>query len=137
MSKVVLDASALLALLNEEPRSEQVATLIEEGAAMSTVNLSEVVAKLSEAGMPEEAIHEALDALGITMVDFDSASAYKAGLLRLATKKSGLSLGDRACLALAQQLGLPAVTTDRVWETLSIGITIQIARPSAKNLPPA
>ena len=137
MSKVVLDASALLALLNEESGSEFVAALIEEGAAMSTVNLSEVVAKLNEAGMPEEAIHEALDALGITIVDFDTAFAYKTGLLRLATKKAGLSLGDRACLALAGQLGLPAVTTDRVWENLSLGITIQIARSSAKNLPPA
>lgn len=137
MSKVVLDASALLALLNEELGSEHVAMLIAEGAAMSTVNLSEVVAKLSEAGMPEEAIHEALDALGITIVDFDSTFAYKAGLLRVATKKAGLSLGDRACLALAGQLDLPAVTTDRVWESLSLGITIQIARSSASKLPPA
>ncbi len=137
MSKVVLDASALLALLNEEPGSEHVAMLIEEGATMSTVNLSEVVAKLSEAGMPEEAIHEALDALGITIVDFDNAFAYKTGLLRLATKKAGLSPGDRACLALAGQLGLPAVTTNCVWESLPLDITIQIARSSAKDLPPA
>jgi ribonuclease VapC len=137
MSKVVLDASALLALLNEEPGSELVATLIEEGAAISTVNLSEVVAKLSEAGMPQEAIHEALDPLGMTIVDFNNMFAYKAAWLRLVTKKAGLSFGDRACLALAQQLALPATTTDRVWESLSIGVTIQTARSAAKNLPPA
>src|SRR5579884_2683315 len=135
MSKVVLDASALLALLNKERGSESVAEFIESGATMSAINLSEVVAKLSEAGMPEETIHEVLDALGITIVDFDSVFAYKAGLLRLATKKAGLSLGDRACLALAGHLGLPAVTTDRVWESLSLTIPIQIARPSTKNLP--
>lgn len=133
MSKAVLDASALLALINQEPGSELVAEYIENGAVMSTVNLSEVVAKLSDAGMPEEAIHEALDSLGLTVVDFDSAYAYKVGLLRPTTKHAGLSLGDRACLVLAQQLGLPAVTTDRVWEGLSLCIKVQIARQFSKN----
>lgn len=128
MSKVVLDASALLALLNKERGSERVAEFIENGATISTINLSEVVAKLSEAGMPEETIHEVLDALGLTIVDFDRTFAYKAGLLRNATRLAGLSLGDRACLALAQQLDFPAVTTDRIWENLSLGIKIQMAR---------
>ena len=128
MSKTVLDASALLALLNQEPGSEQVTECIENGAAISAVNLSEVVAKLSEAGLPEEAIHEALDSLGLTIVDFDATFAYKVGLLRPTTKHAGLSLGDRACLALARQLNLPAVTTDRIWENLSLDISIQVVR---------
>ena len=132
MSKVVLDASALLALLNKEPGNEFVAEFIENGAIMSAVNLSEVVAKLSEAGLPEETIHDVLDALGLTIVEFDRTSAYIVGLLRPATRQAGLSLGDRACLALARQLNLSAVTTDRIWENLSLGIQIQVARPSSK-----
>ena len=132
MSKVVLDASALLALLNKEPGNELVAEFIENGAIMSAVNLSEVVAKLSEAGLPEETIHDVLDALGLTIVEFDRTSAYIVGLLRPATRQAGLSLGDRACLALAQQLNLSAITTDRIWENLSLGIQIQVARPSSK-----
>src|SRR6185312_8026671 len=115
MSKSILDASALLALLKEEPGSEHVVEAITEGAAISTVNYSEVVAKLNEAGMPEDAIHESLDSLGLEIVDFDSELAYLAGLLRPLTKRAGLSLGDRCCLALAQNRNLPVFTTDRQW----------------------
>ena len=128
MRGYVLDASALLALLKQEDGSEQVAEFITEGAVINSVNLSEVIAKLSEAGMPEDAIHETLDMLTLMTVDFDMALAYEAGLLRPLTKQAGLSLGDRACLALAKQLNLPAITTDRVWENLSLDITIQVIR---------
>ncbi len=128
MRGYVLDASALLALLKQEDGSEQVAEFITERAVINSVNLSEVIAKLSEAGMPEDAIHETLDMLTLMTVDFDMALAYEAGLLRPLTKQAGLSLGDRACLALAKQLNLPAITTDRVWENLSLDITIQVIR---------
>ena len=128
MRGYVLDASALMALLNQEPGSERAAEIITEGALMSSVNLSEVVAKLSEKGMPGDVIHEVLDALGIMMVDFTSVLAYEVGLLRPLTKHTGLSLGDRACLALAKHLNLPAVTADRIWENLSLGITVQVIR---------
>ena len=128
MRGYVLDASALLALLKQEDGSEQVAEFITEGAVINSVNLSEVIAKLSEAGMPEDAIHETRDMLTLMTVDFDMALAYEAGLLRPLTKQAGLSLGDRACLALAKQLNLPAITTDRVWENLSLDITIQVIR---------
>lgn len=128
MSKSVLDASALLALLKEEPGSEQVIEAITEGAAISTVNFSEAVAKLNEAGMPEEAIHASLDSLGLEIVGFDTELAYLAGLLRPLTKQAGLSLGDRSCLALAQHLDLPAFTTDWQWSNLSLSIKIQLLR---------
>ena len=72
MNHYVLDASALLALLKLEARGEQVAEAIANGAAISVVNFSEVVAKLSEAGMPESAIHESLDSLGLEVVDFNA-----------------------------------------------------------------
>ena len=128
MQNYVLDASALLALLNQEQGSERVASCIANGAVISTVNLSEVVAKLSDAGVPEEVIREALSVLGIVIVDFDTVLAYDAGLLRPLTRQVGLSLGDRACFALARRFELPAVTTDKVWETLSLGVVVQLIR---------
>jgi len=128
MKRGVLDASALLALLNGESGSEQVASVIANGAAISTINLAEVVTKLSEIGMPEALIHDALDLLGIEIVDFDFELAYQVGLLRPLTRHAGLSLGDRACLALAKHLDLPALTTDRVWESLDIGVAVQMIR---------
>ena len=128
MSTCVLDASALLALLNKERGSEQVAQAITTGAAISFVNLSEVVAKLSEAGMPKEAIYEVLALLALEQINFEAEQAYMAGMLRLATKHAGLSLGDRACLALAKRLNLPALTTDKAWESLDLDVTIQVVR---------
>jgi ribonuclease VapC len=128
MKRGVLDASALLALLNGESGSEHVAGVIVDGAAISAVNLAEVVTKLSEIGMPEALIHEVLDSLGLEIIDFDFEQAYQVGLLRPLTRHAGLSLGDRACLALAKQLGLPALTTDRIWERLAIGVIVQIIR---------
>lgn len=128
MSKWILDASALLALLNRERGSEYVVTALADGAAICVVNLSEVVAKLNEVGMPEEAIHEALDPLGLEIVNFDALLAYKAGMLRAGTKHAGLSLGDRACLALAQFFDVPVLTTDKIWESLSLNIAIRVIR---------
>jgi ribonuclease VapC len=128
MQSYVLDASALLALLNQEPGSERVAACIANGAAISTVNLSEVVAKLSDASIPEEVTREILSVLGIVVIDFDTVLAYDAGLLRPLTRQVGLSLGDRACLALARRLNLPAVTTDKVWQKLSLDIAVQLIR---------
>ena len=127
MSKVVLDASALLALLNAESGSQEVAERLSE-AAVSAVNLSEVVAKLSERGIPESEIRSALDGLGLEIVAFDKTMAYRAGLLRQATRSLGLSLGDRACLALALQVEAPVFTTDRSWKTLRIGVRVRTIR---------
>ena len=128
MMQGVLDASALLALLNREPGSEQVADVIAEGAVISAVNLSEVVAKLSEAGMPEEVIREVLDLLGLQVIAFDTEQAYQSGLLRPQTRSDGLSFGDRACLALAKRLDLPALTTDRAWESVKMAVTVLVVR---------
>ena len=100
VSNAVLDASALLALLQDEPGSDRVLESL-PGALVCSVNLSEVVAKLTELGMPEPDIRVALS-LGLEVVAFDEALAYSAGALRPATRPAGLSLGDRACLALAR-----------------------------------
>ena len=127
MPEVVIDASALLALLNAEPGADTVAEALPEGV-ISAVNLSEVVAKLCDAGMPEKAIHQALQPLGIEIVPFDEEQAYQAGLLRTSTQDLGISLGDRACLSLAKKLGIDALTADRAWTELSIGTTIKLIR---------
>ena len=126
MSSWGVDASALLALLNQEPGGERVAAAMPDGVALSAVNLSEVVAKLSEAGLPEAAVHQALDPLGLQTAAFDAELAYRAGLLRPLTRGAGLSLGDRACLALAQRLGLPVLTADRTWAELQLGVAVQV-----------
>jgi len=119
MNEAVLDASALLALLGAEPGADAVAACL-PNAAICAVNLSEVIAKLAEAGMPEDAIHAAL-ALPIRLVDFDEALAFRAGLMRPRTRSLGLSLGDRACLALAGQLEAKAVTAESLWSKLPPG----------------
>ncbi len=127
MSEVVLDASALLALLNREPGHEEVARAIPR-AAIGAINLSEVVAKLSESGMPEEIIREALEGLALEVHAFGRELAYEAGLLRTVTKPGGLSLADRACLALGRHLSLPVLTTDRAWEGLEVGVEVRLLR---------
>ena len=128
MNYYVLDASALLVLLKREPGSDRVIEAITNGASISAVNFCEVVGKLQDGGMPEEAIHETLDPLELDIVQFDTKLAYQAGFLRPPTKNAGLSLGDRACLALAQHLNLPVLTTDRVWKDLLPTITVQLIR---------
>lgn len=127
MPEVVIDASALLALLNSEPGADIVAEAI-RGGAISAVNLSEIITKLCGAGMPEKAIRQALQSLGLEIVPFDEEQAYLAGLLRASTQNKGISLGDWACLSLAKTLGVTALTTDKAWAGLSVGATIKVVR---------
>lgn len=119
MSKYVLDASAVLALLNQEPGAEQVEPLLSE-SVISAVNLSETLTKLIDAGMSPDEAQEAINLLGIEVVPFNSAQSLLAASLRPATRKKGLSLGDRCCLALGVQLGLEVVTAERVWAQLKV-----------------
>lgn len=120
MIKNVLDASAVLAVLNGERGEKKVVPLLAE-SAISTVNLTEVAAKLLEAGMDETSAQLAVAVLGIgEIVDFTTDSAWEAAVLRPLTKQYGLSLGDRACLALAVKLKVPAVTADKEWSKLKL-----------------
>lgn len=127
MSEVILDASAVLALLNQETGSEEILQLI-DNAAISTVNLSEVIAKLAEAGIPEDDIKQILFHLNLEVILFNEEQALKAGMMRPETKSIGLSFGDRACLALGIVLNQPVITTDRLWSNLSLGIEIRVVR---------
>lgn len=99
---------------------------LSEGAMMSTVNVAEVVTKLAEDGMDEGSIPRSIGVFGIDLQPFGEADALAAGLLRPATQAFGLSLGDRACLALAMKSGLPALTGDRAWRDLPRLLDIEI-----------
>ncbi len=127
MSRVVLDASAILALLNQEEGAERVAPFLAD-AVISTVNLAEVVTRLALAGMPETAIREALALLPLESVPFDAGQAIDVGLLAPTTRPSGLSLGDRACLVLARRLDATAVTADQAWVGIDAGVAVELIR---------
>jgi PIN domain nuclease of toxin-antitoxin system len=114
VSDVVLDASALLALIHREPGSERVAPMMPR-AVIGAVNMAEVVGKLAYGGLPEDSIRAALGPLGIHAVAFDEEQALEVGLLRNRLGRSGLSLADLCCLTLAGRLGAPAITADRKW----------------------
>ena len=124
---VVLDASALLALMNDEPGAISVKEALPE-AVISAVNLAEVVTKLVDGGMPAAQIFNDLGELNLSDVPFDVQRALATGLLRAATRSSGLSLGDRACLSLALQLACPVITSDRAWTQLDLGVDVRLAR---------
>ena len=125
--RVVLDASGLLALLNSEPGAQVVAEMLPR-AIMSSVNLSEVVSKMADNGVPEQVVHEILDGFELEVISFDVEQSYRAGMLSQATRSQGLSLGDRACIGLALGLGLPVLTADRIWANLDLGIDVQLTR---------
>ena len=126
----VLDASAVLAALFEEPGAERVARALQRGAAISSVNVAELAACLSEEGWSSAAVADAVAETGIEVVPFDHRTALLSGAYRPRTRRQGLGLGDRACLATACRLGLPALTADRSWADLAIdGVNvIQIRR---------
>ena len=125
MSDVILDASALLAVLLDEPGGAEVAHRI-EGASISSVNLAEVVGRLVDGGAPAATCREVLSALDLRVVPFDEDAAHAAGALRPLTRRAGLSLGDRACLALAMQLDGTALTADRAWKSLRVGVKVEV-----------
>lgn len=127
MTECVLDASAILALLLSEPGSDAVAERI-EGSLASAVNISEVLAKLLERGIETEAAWSQIGPLMQTIVPFDAEQARLTAELRPATRSLGLSLGDRACLALAKQHKCLVLTTDRQWKKLKLDIQIVVVR---------
>lgn len=127
MTEIILDASAVIAFLRREKGAEIVALAL-PGARMSAVNVSEVAAWLSDAGAGEKEIRLTMDNLDIDYMPFDAETALQAGVMRKATRSHGLSLGDRACLALARKLALPVLTADRAWSELKIGVDVQLIR---------
>jgi len=122
-----MDASALLAFLFAEPGSDRVRKVIHD-ACMSTVNLSEVLGRFSRDGHDPQRVMERLMTSGLQFVPFGSQEAAEAAALVPATRPFGLSLGDRACLALAKLRRLPVLTADRVWLDLDLGLQVDSLR---------
>lgn len=127
MASSVLDASALLALLQGEPGAEAVAAIAGD-AVVASVNLAEVLGKLLEFGQPRDAALRAIGQTAVQIVAFDAGMAIDAGEMIPAGRRAGLSLGDVACLAVARRLGLPAYTGDRSWTRHDFGVEIRLIR---------
>ena len=123
----VLDASALLAYLQREPGADSVRAVL-GGALMSTVNWTEVIQKAAGSQSEAAALRGDLESLGLALEPFSASQAGIAGSLREPTMEFGLSLGDRACLALAIEKGETILTADRVWARLRLGIGIEVIR---------
>lgn len=124
MSNVVLDASALIALVNKEPGGDKVRPVM-PSAIMGAVNFCETIQRLRRGGMPLEAVTAALTPLVTDPVPFDSTLAYIAASIHEQTRAAGLSFGDCACLALALSRNLPAMTAERdAWDKVDVGVKI-------------
>jgi PIN domain nuclease of toxin-antitoxin system len=123
----VLDASAILAAANSEIGAETVFEL-RDHSAVSTVNLAEVKSKLVQRGLSTSDAWAAALSFSNEIFPFDSEQASIAGGLIVSTRQYGLSLGDRACLALAMVLDAPVYTADKVWAELDLGIKIHLLR---------
>lgn len=127
--QLVIDSSALLAAMLEEP-GQQIVERALPGAIISSVNLAEVASRLIDGGLLPDEAEQYLASLELTVIAFDQAHALESGRLRALTRHAGLSLGDRACLALARVKGVPVLTGDRAWAGLaaSIGVEVELIR---------
>lgn len=125
MSSVVLDASAIIALLKGERGGSKVASVVAD-AAVGVFNQAEVVSHYVHLGAPLDEIREMLGALPYTVVAAGEALGWEAGALRALTSSAGLSLGDRFCLALAKKLGVPAYTADRAWKDMATVVGVKV-----------
>lgn len=129
MAGLILDASALLALLQDEPGAGKVADVIDD-ARMSTVNYAEVVSHYARLGAERRVVEAMLRPLPIELVPVDPELAMIAGMMRQLTGELGLSLGDRFCLALAKRDGLAAWTADKAWQGIAkiLGLEVELIR---------
>jgi len=127
MSSFVWDSSAVLLILNQEPGWEK---LIDDlpGGSWSVVNYCEVTSKLADSGLPKAGVEKVMGALPHSLEPFTADDALTAGLLRPITRHLGLSLGDRACLALGIRLDKLVLTADRAWQALDVGPRVRLAR---------
>lgn len=125
MTPVVLDASAILALLKGEHGASKVVAVIAD-ASVCAINQAEVVSHFVHLGAPLEEVRAMLGALPYTVIPADDALAWEAGSLRAATASAGLSLGDRFCLALAKRLGVAAYTADKAWRDIAADVAAKV-----------
>jgi ribonuclease VapC len=128
VSKYLLDASAVLAVLNAETGADIVLSALTAGGSISAVNFSEVVSKLADKDLTEVETNIVLGSLELEVLDFTRAHAYVAGRIRPQTKTAGLSIADRACLAVAKSLNLPVMTGDHNWSRVDVGVKVELFR---------
>jgi ribonuclease VapC len=128
VNRVVLDASAVLAVLNREPGAEKLTPQLLSTAVISAVNLAEVHSKLVDRGLSPEGAWAAALSPAAEAIPFTADDARTAGSMIAQTRGLGLSLGDRACLALGLALHAPVYTADRSWRNLKLGIRIHTIR---------
>lgn len=129
MARTLLDASVLLAVIFEEAGADLVRETLRGEAMMSTVNVGEVAARLHQEGWTAREVAGVVAELRMEIIPFDTETALLSGRYRRQTQPFGLGLGDRACLATAGRLGVPALTADRVWTKLDLpGVTIRCIR---------
>jgi PIN domain nuclease of toxin-antitoxin system len=128
----VLDASALLALIRHEPGADRVRSAVDQGALISVVNWAEVLANLAlRSPDPQEVATMALPGGASTrlqLAPFDEEQARETARMVRYTRSLGLSLADRAALALAKQWRLRVLTTDRAWRSVHLPIKIEVIR---------
>ncbi|MER0171736.1 MAG: PIN domain-containing protein [Nitrosomonas sp.] len=124
---IVLDASALLAFLQNEPGCDQVEAAL-AAAVISSVNWAEVVQKSIAADVDVKGLREDLEALGLRIIPFSAEEAGIAAQLWQKTRHAGLSLGDRACLSTGIGLDAPVLTADKIWATLSLPVAVRCIR---------
>ena len=127
MTLFVLDASALLAVVRDEPGANVVADRM-MGALMSTINASEAIMRSVEKGFPFAAVKSLIIYRQINLVPFDWELALKTAELRPATRRHGLSFADRACIALALREQATILTADRVWSELDLPCPVEVIR---------
>lgn len=125
--RTVLDASAVLAYLKDEPGTDVVKAVLTE-SAISSVNWAEVVQKMLALGANVDNMLEEFQEIGMTIEPFTVIDGEMAGRLWSQTKTYGLSLGDRACLSLAMRLKADVLTSDRAWDSLELPCSIQLIR---------
>ena len=123
----MLDASAALAVLNNEEGASEVWPFL-PGALISAVNAAEVAVKLVDGGTEVARTNEFIQRLGLRVIPFDERDVMATVRLRQGSRAAGLSLGDRACLALAERHGVPAVTADREWRRVELDVEIRFIR---------
>jgi ribonuclease VapC len=127
VTEAVLDASALIAFLRNEPGADKVAAVL-AGSCVSAVNLAETISKMVEYGKPLDAVAYQIERLRVPVIPFDTEQAKLVASLWKTTRVMGLSLGDRACLALGLKQGVPVLTADQLWAKADVGVKIELIR---------
>jgi len=127
MNEIILDTSAIVAVINREPGADLVLE-VAGGAVVSTLVVAEVVSWLALRNTPAGEVYRTIEDFRLAVEPFHHARAIAAGFLITKTRRRGLSLADRACLTLAIELGLPVMTGDRAWRDIDLGVDVRLIR---------